>query len=168
MEAFFKRSEGKPLHEEFKVVAIKGLVANQDWTKDKIEENGKEVAQFVEYIRQRAAATDRNFFIRLGRALEEREREKRKRKKPKHKNLEIEHFLFRYWDRTANNDLGLKHFTDNAVVDLLEFQFRDLAPSLGAYRKIKKSAGLVSERPVKIKQVAERDGSVYAYPRRKK
>jgi hypothetical protein len=164
LDAFFQRSKGKNLDEEFKVAAIKRLVLNPDWTSAKIKQRGKEVPILVEYIRQRAAENDRNFFVRLGRALEPS-------KKKEYGNIEIEDFLFKFWDKAVpNGELGLKHFTDQAVTELLEIKFGERAPSLEAYRLIRKATLLPSERPPKIRQVKlGRDGSsVCALPRREK
>jgi hypothetical protein len=158
LEAFWKRSEGKPLHEEVRAAAIKGLVLNQDWN-HKIEVDGKEFAPFVEYIREGAAASDRGFFISLARALKE-ERQ--------YKNAEVEHFLFKNWDSWDGTALGLKHFTDEAVTELLNIRFGNRQVlSLGAYRAIRKNAALQPEREKKIRQVTlGADRNVYARAQR--
>jgi hypothetical protein len=147
LDAFFEKSRGKELNAEFKAAAIRGLVLNRNWNSDKIEVNGKELTIFVEFIRQRAAANDRAFFKSLGRALTEER---------KFRNAEIEDFLFKNWDATHGTVIdgpGLKHFIDEAVVELLQIRFGDSAPSLQAYREIRKTAALVPDRPAKIRHV---------------
>jgi hypothetical protein len=156
--AVFKKSEGKPLHEEIRVAAIKGLVLNQDWNR-KIEVDGKEFAPFVEYIRERAAASDRDFFISLAGALKgERE----------YKNAEVEHFLFKNWDSWDGTNRGLKHFTDEAVTELLNIRFENRQVfSLAAYRAIRKNAALQPEQKKRVRQVTlGRDRIVYAWAQR--
>src|SRR5437660_617836 len=156
--SFFKKSEGKDIDSKIKTEVLHWLAANLDWNSVKIEINGKEFTTFVEYIRQRAEANDREFFKRLGRALTKRR---------KFKNTEIEDFLFKFWDTTETNAGGLEVFTDEAVWELLQIKFEDRAPSsLQAYREIRKRVGLSPLRPPKIRQVTqERDGSAYARAR---
>jgi hypothetical protein len=162
MYAFFKKNQGKDLNDAYEAAAICGLVLNSDWTQDKIKVDGEELTTFVEFIHRRAAANDREFFKHLGQALSQ---------KRKFKNAEIRHFLFKcwdVWDVTATSGLGLKHFTDEAVWELLEIVFPGRVPSLAAYREIRKAAFLTPERPPRIRQVTlGRDrSSVYARPRR--
>jgi hypothetical protein len=160
LDAFLKKSEGKlPAEGAMQADAIRALVLNRDWTRFKgKQEGGKEFSVLVEYIRHRAEANDREFFKHLGRALTDRR---------KYKNTEIEDFLFIHWDATRGtltNGPGLKCFTDDAVVNLLEIVFGDRAPSLAAYREIRKAVGLPQE-PPKIKRVT-RDGrdDITLYP----
>jgi hypothetical protein len=156
--AFLKKNKGKNLNDAAEAAAICGLVLNSDWTLDKIKVDGEELTTFVEFIRRRAAANDRKFFKRLGKALSE---------KRKFKKADIRHFLFKYWD-VWNNDLGLKHFADEAVWELLEIVFPERVPSPAAYRGIRKAAFLTPERPPRIRQVTldRHDGSFYARSRR--
>jgi hypothetical protein len=147
LHAFFGKSEGKELTSEIKRDVIRSLVLNKDWNVATMIFKGKEFPVLVEYIRQRAAANDRAFFKGLGRALTEPR---------KFKNTLIGDFLFQNWDATEGSlakGPGLKHFTDEAVVKLLEILFGDDAPSLSAYRDIRKAAGLRPERPAKIREV---------------
>jgi hypothetical protein len=152
-EALFHKIKGKlPAEGAMQAQVIRALVLNRDWTRFKgKQEGGKEFSVLVEYIRHRAEASDREFFKNLGRRLTEKPRP--------YKNAEIEDFLFTNWDTTYGalaNGPGLKCFTDDAVVDLLEIIFADRAPSLAAYREIRKAAGLPQE-PPKIRWVT-RDG----------
>jgi len=166
LEAFFHKAKSKPvLQEEINRATIHALANTNDWTavKAELKCKGKRGSTSfpipVEFIRQRAEANDRLFFVKLGRALEG---------KCGPKNAAIERFLFDHWDRmqgsvdgkpaVSREDIGLKHFTDSAVVDMLQFQFPDRALSLDAYRQIKKVAALKSEKPARINRVT-RDGS---------
>src|SRR5262245_23069366 len=78
LEAFFHKAQGKPRpQDEINVEAIDELAKSKDWTAVKMEYEWKSKGKrgttsfpvMVEFIRQRAAATDRDFFKKLGRAL---------------------------------------------------------------------------------------------------
>jgi hypothetical protein len=161
--AFFHKAQGKPLQDEINLQAIRELVNSKDWNAEKMElkRKGKRGSTsfpgLVEFIRQRAAANDRLFFVKLGRALTEgRSR----------KNAAIEDFLFKHWDRiqgsvdgkraVSREDIGLKHFTDSAVVNMLQIRFQEKVLSLDAYRQIRKGRALKSEKPARFNRV-ERD-----------
>ena len=132
LEAFFHKAKGKPLQDEIKFATIEALANAKDWTavKGEVKWKGKRGSIsfpiLVEFIRQRAEASDRLFFVKLGRALEG---------KRGPKNAAVNEFLFRNWDRiqgsvdgkraVSREDIGLKHFTDNAVVKMLEIRFPD-------------------------------------------
>jgi hypothetical protein len=162
LDALFHKIKGKlPAESAMQEEVIRALVLNQDWTRVKgKEKNGKEFSVLVEYICRRAAANDRNFFIKLGRQL---------RDNRPYKNDEIKDFLFTHWDATRGtmtNGVGLKHFTDEQVLDLLNFYFgkKRKRLSLAAYRDIRTAANLRPEQR-KIKQVAFDDsGNVTILP----
>jgi hypothetical protein len=161
LDALFHKIKGKrPAEAAMQEEVIRALVLNKDWTrfKGKQGRGGEEFSVLVEYIRQRAAANDRNFFKNLGRQLYAN--------RP-YKNDEIEDFLFKNWDATrgsAGEGLGLKWFIDEAVVELLGIVFGDRAPVLSAYRKIRKTAFLMPERPPKIKRVRNGQDGITLYP----
>jgi hypothetical protein len=160
LDALFHKIKGKlPAEGAMQEEVIRALVLNKDWTRFKgKQKNGKESSALVEYIRQRAAANDRNFFKKLGRQLNAN--------RP-YKNDEIEDFLFKNWDAirgSAGEGPGLKWFIDDAVVELLKIVFGDQSPNLSAYRKTRKAAFLTPERPPKIKQISKGQDGITLYP----
>lgn len=126
---------------------------------DQNDRKRQEFTTLVEYIRHRAEANDRKFFISLGRAL---------RDQPEYENAEVEDFLFKNWDSWDGTGLGLKHFADDAVTELLNIRFENRQVfSVGAYREIRKRAALQPERQKKIRQVTfGPDRNVYAWAQR--
>lgn|SRR5262249_6967407 len=185
LEAFFHKAQGKPrVQDEINLEAIRGLVKSNDWTAVKMDLKWKSKGKrgstsfpvMVEFIRQRAEANDRLFFVKLGRALTKKYSPKNTEKYSP-KNAAIKHFLYDHWDRmqgsingkpaVSREDIGLKHFTDSAVVKMLEFQFPDKALSLDAYRQIKKGAALKSEKPARVNRVKQdRSGIITLFPKK--
>ena len=85
---------------------ITGLVLNKDWTR--VLHNG--VPVYPDIIMRRALSNDRDFFVKLGRALTRAPRT--------YKNALVHNFIFVHWDE-------LKSLTAEKACEVLSKKFSD-------------------------------------------